>query len=137
MARFLLDTNVISETRRTRPHGGVLAWFGSVGDDDLRLPVVVVGELQAGVESVRRTDALRATTMDRWVQQVVETFTLIPMDHHVFRVWARLMDRQPSQLTLDAMIAATAEVHGLIVITRNVRDFAKFGSRTLDPFAFR
>ncbi len=131
---FLLDTNVVSELRRARPHGAVLAWLDSVADEDLHLSAVTIGELQAGVESARDHDPKKAAEIEDWLDQVAETFNVLPMDARAFRLWAKLMHRRSGDLIEDAMIAATANAHGLTVVTRNVRDFDNLGVRTLNPF---
>lgn len=131
---YLLDTNVVSELRRARPHGAVLAWLRSVDDADLRLSVVTIGEIQAGIERTRDQDPERANELTAWLDQVTDTYNLVPMDARSFRCWATLMHRRSDTLYEDAMIAATALIHGLIVVTRNVRDFTPFSVPTLNPF---
>jgi toxin FitB len=131
---YLLDTNVVSELRRTRPHSAVLAWLCGVADADVYLSVVTIGELQAGIEITREQDAGKASDVEAWLDRVVETYKVLPVDARIFRRWARLMHRQSDQLIEDAMIAATADLHDLIVVTRNVRDFEQVGLRALNPF---
>ncbi|HEY0203547.1 MAG TPA: type II toxin-antitoxin system VapC family toxin [Acetobacteraceae bacterium] len=131
---YLLDTNVVSELRRIRPHGAVLAWVSSVRDADLHLSAVTIGELQTGVERTRDRDAARATELEAWIMQIVGGYIILPMDGPAFREWARLMHRRSGTLAQDAMIAATAAVYDLIVATRNVRDFTPLGIRTVNPF---
>lgn len=131
---YLLDTNVVSELRRPRPHGAVLAWLNSIGDEDLYFSAVTIGEIQAGVEITREQDSQKAQDIEAWLNQVMQTFSILSMDARVFRVWARLMHRQPDHLVEDAMIAATAAVHKLIVVTRNTRDFDRLGVETFNPF---
>jgi predicted nucleic acid-binding protein len=132
---YLLDTNVVSELRRRRPDRRVVGWLQQVRDDQLHLSAVTLGELQAGVEIVRGQDADKAAEIEAWVDQVAQTYAILPMGGRAFRLWARLMHRQPDDLIEDAMIAATALVHHLTVVTRNVRDFDRLGAPTLDPFA--
>lgn len=133
---YLLDTNVVSELRRSRPHGAVLAWLRSVVSADIRISSVTVGELQAGVELTRAGNPARAAEIESWIDQVVETFDVIPVDAAVFRRWARLMHRQSDELYEDAMIAATAMLHDATVVTRNVRDFGFWDVPVLDPFTW-
>jgi predicted nucleic acid-binding protein len=131
---YLLDTNVVSELRRPRPHGAVVAWLRGVADADLHLSAVTIGELQAGVEITREQDPTKAAEIEVWVGRVADSYSVLPMDAPIFHAWARLMHGRSQALLEDAMIAATANVHGLIVVTRNVRDFAGLGARTLNPF---
>ena len=132
---YLLDTNVVSELRRPRPNPTVVAWLERVVDTDLHLCAVTLGELQAGVEITREQDPRKAAEIDAWIDRVAETWNVLPLDGRVFRTWAKLMHRQSDHLLADALIAATAAVHHLVVVTRNVRDFVQLGAETLDPFA--
>jgi toxin FitB len=134
---YLLDTNVVSELRRVRPHGAVVAWLGPLPDEQLHLSAVTLGELQAGVEITRERDPERAAAIEAWIEQVGQTWNVLPMDGRAFRMWARLMHHRSDDVIEDAMIAATALVHNLVVVTRNVRDFEPLGVPTLDPFASR
>lgn len=131
---YLLDTNVISELRRPRPHGAVLAWLGGVADEDLHISAVSLGELQAGVELTRLQDPAKASEIETWIDQVAQTWNVLSVDGRTFRIWAKLMHRRPDELLADALIAATAVVHQLVVVTRNVDDFAPLGVETFDPF---
>ncbi|HEV8578651.1 MAG TPA: type II toxin-antitoxin system VapC family toxin [Thermoanaerobaculia bacterium] len=132
---YLLDTNVVSELRRPRPHGAVVEWLKETADEDLHLSAVTLGELQAGIEITREQDPHKAAEIEAWVDQVEQTWNVLPVDGRTFRTWARLMHRRSDDLLEDALIAATAIVHHLVVVTRNVRDFAVFKVGTLDPFA--
>lgn len=131
---FLLDTNVVSETRKARPHGGVLAWLGATPTTVMHVSVVTLGELQAGVEATRRPNPHRAEAIEGWIDDLAAGFTVIPMEAETFRLWARLMVGKSQPLMLDAMIAATAIVHELTVATRNVKDFESFGVPLFNPF---
>lgn len=131
---YLLDTNVISELRRPRPHGAVVTWLEGVADQDLHLSAVTLGELQAGVEITREQDPVKAAEIESWIDQVAQTWNVLPLDGRTFRVWAKLMHRRSDDLLADALIAATALNHHLVVVTRNVRDFAALGIDTLNPF---
>jgi toxin FitB len=131
---YLLDTNVISELRRTRPHGAVVAWLRGIPDSDLHLSAVTIGELQAGVEITRERNRDKALEIETWIEQIADTYNVLPMDALTFRCWARLLHRRSNALFEDAMIAATAKSHNLTVVTRNVRDFEALGIATLNPF---
>ena len=134
---FLLDTNVVSELRKPRPHGAVLAWLQGVSDADLHLASVTIGEIQAGVELTREQDPTKAAEIEQWLVQVSCTYNILPMDGAAFRCWARLMHRQSDTLYESAMIAAIARVHQLTVVTRNVADFSGFGVELINPFTAR
>ena len=131
---YLLDTNIVSELRRPKPHGGVLAWLQSVDDADLYLSAVTVGEIQAGIEMTREQDPDKAASIEAWLGQLAATFNVLPMDGRAFRIWAKLMHRKSDTLNEDAMIAATAQLHHLTVVTRNVADFKHFKLPVLNPF---
>lgn len=132
--RFLLDTNVVSELRRQRPHGAVVAWLRSTDNSMLYLSSVTLGEIQAGIELTRVQDPAKAAELENWADQVAETYSVLPMDARTFRLWAKLMHRQSDTVYENAMIAATAAAHGLTVVTRNVRDFLRFEVPTFNPF---
>jgi len=129
-----LDTNIISELRKPRPHGAVITWIANIPDADLHLSAVSLGEIQAGIEIARQRDPVKAAEIENWADQVAQTSNLIPMDGPAFRIWAKLMHRKSDTLLEDAMIAATAILHKLTVVTRNVKDFEHFGVPILNPF---
>ena len=135
---YLLDTNVVSELRRPRPHPSVLEWMRAVPAEQLHLCAVTIGEIQAGIEITREQDPVRAEELEAWLDdRVLDDFDVLTLDGPAFREWARLMHRQSDTLIQDAMIAAVAVVHGLTVVTRNVRDFEQLRVPVLDPFAER
>lgn len=131
---YLLDTNIVSELRKPRPHGAVVAWLQSTTDADLHLSAVTLGEIQAGIELTRQRDAAKAAEIEAWADLVAASYNILPMDGETFRAWARLMHRKSDMLYEDAMIAATAMVHKLTVVTRNITDFADFDVSLLNPF---
>ncbi|MEM6445434.1 MAG: type II toxin-antitoxin system VapC family toxin [Cyanobacteria bacterium P01_D01_bin.123] len=131
---FLLDTNVVSELRKPRPRRSVVKWLQSVDDAKLFLSVVTLGEIQAGIEVTREQDRAKAAEIETWLELIATTYNVLSMDAAVFRAWARLMHRKSDTLYEDAMIAATACVHNLVVVTRNVSDFKVFDVRVLNPF---
>lgn len=132
---YLLDTNVVSELRRVRPDGAVLAWLEGIAEADLHLCALSLGEIQAGIELTREQDAAKAADIETWLDRLAESMQVLPMDGAAFRAWAQLMHRRSDTLYEDAMIAATAQVHRLTVVTRNVADFKALGVAVLDPFA--
>ena len=134
---YLLDTNVVSELRRLRPHGAVLAWLQAVDDAQLFISAVTLGEIQAGIELTREQDIDKASEIEAWLDQVAAAYNVLPLDAAAFREWARLMHRRSDTLYEDAMIAATARVHGLTVVSRNVADFKALGMEAIDPFTAR
>lgn len=131
---YLLDTNVVSELRKPKPQGAVLAWFAGLEDTQLHLSAVTIGEIQAGIELTREQDAAKAAEIEAWLNQVASSYNVLPMDAAAFRAWAQLMHKRSDTLYEDAMIAATARIHGLTVVTRNVADFKPFGVPLLNPF---
>lgn len=135
MIKFLLDTNVVSELRKPRPHPAVVLWLRNQQDEQLFLSAVTLGELQAGIELTRRQDSKKAQEIESWLDRLEQSYQILPMDTQCFREWGRLMDRKPDHLLEDAMIAATARVHDLAVATRNERDFKHLGVRIFNPFS--
>ncbi len=132
---FLLDTNVVSELRKQRPHGGVVAWLTSLDDTRLYLSAVTIGETQAGIELTRDQDPAKSTEIEGWLELVANAHNILPMDAATFRAWARLMHGKSDTLYEDAMIAATAKLYGLKVASRNVADFTALGIEVFNPFA--
>lgn len=133
--RYLLDTHVVSELRKPRPHGGAVVWLESLEDAQLFVSAVTLGEIQAGIELTREQDPAKAQEIEAWLALVAGAFNVLPMDAAAFTTWARLMHRKSDTFYEDAMIAATAKVHGLTVATRNVADFQALGFEVLNPFA--
>jgi predicted nucleic acid-binding protein len=131
---YLLDTNVVSELRKPRPNPKVIAWIQDADEPDLHLSAVTIGEIQAGIEVIRTQNPPKAEELEAWAGQVADSYNVLAMDAACFRRWARLMHRQSSTVYEDAMIAATALVHDLTVVTRNMRDFSRFDVPVLNPF---
>ena len=125
---------MVSELRKPKPHGAVLAWIKLLQANQIYLSAVTIGELQTGVERTRRQDLWKAAEIEVWVDQLTESFQVLPMDAQCFRESARLMEGKPDHLLEDVMIAATARIHQLVVATRDERDFHKLGVEVLDPF---
>ena len=131
---FLLDTNIVSESRKPKPHGGVMAWLAAQESATLYISAMTIGELQRGIELTRAQDKIKSGEIEVWLEQVIVSGQVLPMDATVCREWARLMHGRSNTLADDAFIAATAIVHRLAVATRNVRDFKVFGVKTVNPF---
>jgi toxin FitB len=131
---YLLDTNVISELRKNRPHGGVVAWVKEIPDEALFVSAVTLGEIQAGIEVTREQDAAKAREIEQWLEEVSETYNVVSADAAVFRRWAQLTHGRPDHHLEDALIAATALVRDLTVATRNTDDFKPFRVDLVNPF---
>ena len=131
---YLLDTNVVSELRKPKPHGAVLQWLQKAADAELHISAVTIGEIQAGIKLTRQQDEAKAAELEQWLELVAASFNILPMDAAAFREWARLMHRASETVVEDAMIAATAKLNKLTVVTRNVADFKPFGVKVLNPF---
>jgi predicted nucleic acid-binding protein len=132
--RYLIDTNVVSEMRKRKPHGAALAWLQSLELGQVFFSAVTFGEIQKGVEVTRQQDPVKANEIAAWAAQLERAAQVLPMDAACFREYARLMQGRSETLAEDAMIAATARVHGLTVATRNERDFAHFDVAVFNPF---
>jgi toxin FitB len=114
-----------------------MAFLHEAGDRSLHISAVTLGEIQAGIEITRGQAPAKAAEIEAWADQLAAAWNILPMDAATFRVWAKLMHRRSDALAEDAMIAATAIVHDLRVVTRNVRDFKPFGVELLNPYAAR
>jgi predicted nucleic acid-binding protein len=133
---YLLDTNVISEMRKPRPHGAVLAWMRFQAHETLFMSTITLLELQQGAERTRRQDAAAAQRIDFWISKIAGAFSVLPLDGAICREGARLLAGKSEDLFEDGLIAATARVHRLTVVTRNIRDFAHFEVPTFNPFTY-
>ena len=139
---YLLDTNVVSELRKTRTHNAdlnVVAWAGGVPASSMFLSAISVLEIEAGVLLAERRNPVQGAALRSWLAlRVLPTFArrILPVDTEVALQCARLHvpDRRADR---DALIAATALVHGMTVVTRNVSDFAPTGVAIVDPWAYR
>ncbi len=136
---YLLDTNVISELRKDssgKAHENVIAWSKTVATDSLYISVITIMELEIGLLSVQRKDPIQGQLLRRWVdEQVVPVFArrIMPIDVAVAQCCAALHVPDPRS-ERDALIAATALVHGMTVVTRNVSDFESSGVKILNPW---
>ena len=125
------------DLRRVEPHGAIVAWRRALPETDIHICAVTIGEIQAGIEKTRETDAAKAEEIESWLDKVGKNYSVLPIDARALRAHARLMHRKSDAHFEDAMIAAVAQTDGLILATRNVKDFAGFGVRTFDPFGVK
>lgn len=133
---WLVDTNIISEVRKgPRCHRAVAAWWSSIEDRDLFLSTLTIGEIRKGVEGVRARDPEKARMLEAWLHTVVDAFgsRVLGVDAAVADSWGRISAIR-SVPVVDALLAATASVHGLVLVTRNAADVAGLGVRILNPF---
>lgn len=133
---YLLDTNVISELRKgERADQGVKAWFAELGEEEIFLSVLTVGEIRRGIESIRRCDPNAAAALDSWLARVVEAHRdrIIGLDRAIAEEWGRLNVPDPLPV-IDGLLAATARVTGLTLATRNVSDVESTGVAVFNPF---
>lgn len=133
---YLLDTNVLSETRRRRPDPGVTEWISATPPDRLHLSALTVGEIGRGISHLLyRGDHRQAALFEGWLDDVVDEFgdRIVPVTVDVARQWGRQSPARPVP-TVDALIAATATVHGWTLVTRNAKDFDRADVPVLNPF---
>ncbi|MGH8317025.1 MAG: type II toxin-antitoxin system VapC family toxin [Steroidobacteraceae bacterium] len=131
---YLLDTNVVSELRKPKPHGGVVEWIRAAPEGSLYVSVVTLGEIQAGVEITRARDKDKAAEIERWLDDMARSYGMLELDARTLHRWAQLMHGKPDHHLEDGLIAATALVRQLTVVTRNVADFQPFGVSLINPF---
>ena len=134
---YLLDSNIVSELRKREhadPH--VRKWFAGVDDSELFLSVLTLGEIRRGIESIQRRDRPRALALNRWFHALVSGYEarVLLVDRNVAEEWGR-MNAVATLPAIDSLLAATARVHGLTLVTRNTRDVARTGIPCLNPFA--
>jgi predicted nucleic acid-binding protein len=131
---YLLDTNVLSELGKLRPHGAVLAWVGSVSTSHLFVSAMTIAEIQSGIERTRQQDSIKAAKIETWLVQMIATSQVLSMDLEIARIWAKIMHGKSKSLAEDGWIAATAKHRDLTIATRNARDFEGFGVDVFNPF---
>lgn len=135
---YLLDTNVISETRKSRADSGVIAFLSAADAAGLFLSVLTLGELRKGVAAKHRTDPVAADRLGAWVDGIETTFAdrALPVDAATARRWGELSAGRNLPV-IDTLIAATAISHGLTLVTRNTRDVESTGVALVDPWQRR
>lgn len=133
---FLIDTNILSEIRKgARCDPAVATWWAEVAEGDLWLSTLILGEIRKGIELARRRDPDKADVLETWLGEVVAGFAdrLLPVDAAVAEAWGRMTAIRPVPV-IDALLAATAQVHSLTLVTRNATDVAGLGVTVLNPF---
>lgn len=133
---FLIDTNIISEVRKgARCDAKVAAWYASINDVDLYLSVLVLGEIRKGIELARPRDPAKADALEAWLVAVQAAFgeRILPIDRAVSDQWGRMSALRPLS-TVDGLLAATAKVHRMVLVTRNEADVVGLGAEVLNPF---
>jgi predicted nucleic acid-binding protein len=133
--RYLLDTNVVSEVRRPRAEPQVVAWIRSVPQTHVFISALVLGEVRAGIERLRVRDPHQATILEDWLEDLREGFDdrTIHVDGEIAEAWGRLNAEQPIPI-VDGLMAATAQVRGMVLVTRNVAHVTRRGVRVLNPW---
>jgi toxin FitB len=133
---YLLDTNILAETRKRRPHAGVMSWISTTSAEDMYVCAITVGEIERGIARLRaRHDEQQASALTVWFEELLEGFgdRLLAIDRAVAHHWSRQPLSQPLS-TSDGLIAATAATHHLTLVTRNVKDFERSGVPVVNPF---
>jgi predicted nucleic acid-binding protein len=133
---YLIDTNIISEVRKTSScNANVASWYASLNDADIYLSVLVLGEIRKGIERVRPNDPARARALEKWMSAVCESFAdrILPIDRTVADEWGRMCAKRTIS-SVDALLAATAKVHRMTLATRNVSDVRDLGADVINPF---
>lgn len=133
---FLLDTNVVSELRKRSPDARVVAWQAANSRAAVYLSTMVVGEIRRGVERLRPRDSKQAELLERWLTGLTSTYRdrLLPVTVEVAEEWGRMSATGQPPPVIDGLMAATARVHGLTLVTRNVADVARTGVALVNPF---
>jgi predicted nucleic acid-binding protein len=134
--KYLVDTNVISEVRKgQRCDKSVAAWWSTVAPEEIFLSVLTIGEIRKGVEKIRRRDARSASTLETWLLQIISHYRdqILPIELDIVEEWGWMSVPNPLPV-IDGLIAATAKVRGLTLVTRNIADIERTGVSSLNPW---
>jgi toxin FitB len=133
---FLLDTNVVSELRKARPDGRVLAWQQRHAQAEAYISTLVVGEIRTGIERLRPRDPQQAEVLEQWLRGLLAAYQerVLPVTTEVAQHWGRLNVPPTPPPAIDGLMVATAMVHRLTLVTRNVADVARTGVALVNPF---
>ncbi|ASU82963.1 PIN domain-containing protein [Nocardiopsis gilva YIM 90087] len=134
---YLVDTNVISELRKSAPDPRAQLWRSSVSSEEIYTSVLVIGEIRRGIERLRRRDPAQADAFDRWLDQIRVSYSerVLPITNEIAEEWARMNVPDPMPV-IDGLLAASAKVHGLTLVTRNTKDVMRPGVNLFDPVTF-
>lgn len=136
---YLIDTNIISEVRKgNRCDANVARWYEEIEDASLYLSVLVVGEIRKGIERIRLKDTAQAVAIENWLAAIAKAFgeRILSVDRAVANEWGRLNASRPLPV-IDGLLAATAKIHHMTLVTRNISDIADLGVQILNPFELR
>jgi predicted nucleic acid-binding protein len=119
--------------KRCDPH--LTAWFATISEDEIFLSVLTIGELRRGIENIHRRDSRSAASLNSWLRETIANFhdRILPIDQDIAQEWGRMNVPNPLPV-IDGLLAATAKIRGLILVTRNTKDIARSGVPTLNPF---
>ena len=134
---YLLDTNVVSELRKgPRCDPGVASWFAGISSEEIYLSALILGEIRKGIENIRRRDQPAAEALEGWFQELVATHSdrILPIDQAIAEQWGRFNVPDPLPV-LDGLLAATASVYSLTLVTRNLKHVHRTGVDCLNPFS--
>ncbi|MDS4032301.1 MAG: type II toxin-antitoxin system VapC family toxin [Candidatus Contendobacter sp.] len=134
---FLIDTNILAELRkRERGNSGILQWYGGIEESEIYISVIVLGEIRRGVELLRRRDQVAAESLEAWLHRLRGSLgdRLLPVTEEITDCWGRLGIPDPIPVA-DGLLAATALVHDLTLVTRDTRDVERSGACLLNPFS--
>jgi predicted nucleic acid-binding protein len=137
VSAYLLDTNTLSELRRPRPHPLFAQWWNDLGVDRIFISAMTIGEIHRGIVKVQPDQPDLAAALRQWMCKIEDLGRgrIISVDSTVACRWAELRHTHPQRGLIDLLIAATASIHGMVMVTRNIRDFVDLDVSLLNPFA--